>query len=218
MTNEVVIHGDDGFGGSFTAGRLIKGSILRWNETAGWIDRDGLHPPEDLLALACTEALQCWKDRRPVETITTKPLPDVDELNATVPREEWEPGLDGRPKPPWVQQVIVYLIDPATAAFYTYLNSTVGARIAYDLLRERVVTMRALRGAKVVPLVKLSHVPMKTTFGMKRRPDFKIIDWRNLGGSGAPALTGPQASSTLAAMGKVSVPSAAEEMADKVPW
>jgi hypothetical protein len=127
---------------------------------------------------------------------------------------------------PGLHQVIVYLIDPGTAAFFTYLNSTIGARIAYEHLRERVVTMRALRGAKVVPLVKLSA---------KHRPEFEILSWHSLGsGGGAPAISGPTtpqisssktespsssaADATLAAMGAVSIPSTAEELADAVPW
>jgi hypothetical protein len=60
---------DDGFQGSVTSDRLIKGTILRWNETNGWIDRDGLRPPELLLVLACKEALQCWKQKRVVDEI-----------------------------------------------------------------------------------------------------------------------------------------------------
>src|SRR5262249_55301223 len=151
---------DDGFSGSVTDGKLIKGQILRWNETNGWTDRDGLRPPEILLVLACTEALQRWKNKQPLETITAKPLPEIDALNASIPMQEWEPGLDGKPKPPWVRQFVVYLIDAATAGFYTYLNSTIGARIAWDHLRERVITMRALRGTRVVPLVKLGFRPM----------------------------------------------------------
>ena len=34
--------------------------------------------------------------------------------------------------------------------------------------------MRALRGARVVPVVRLSHRPMKTSFGMKHRPEFEV--------------------------------------------
>jgi hypothetical protein len=81
------------------------------------------------------EALQCWKGKKPVETITEKPLPHVADLNEAVPKSEWEPGLDGKPKPPWQHQVIVYLIDPTSGGFFTYLNSTIGARIAVDQLR-----------------------------------------------------------------------------------
>jgi hypothetical protein len=239
-------HDDDGFDGSLTGGGLIKGVILRWSESGAWVDRDGLRPPEILLALACTEALQCWRGKKPVETIIAKPLPDVRALSAAVPRSEWEPGLDNQPKPPWVHQVIIYLINPADAGYFTYLNSTVGARIAFENLREKVITMRALRGARVVPLVKLTHRPMKTAFGMKHRPEFEIVSWRNLGGdSGAlsspkiPRLSGPaiaeakpetkpatkpdtpasgEAAKTIAALGEVSLPTAAEALADEIPW
>jgi hypothetical protein len=233
---------DDGFDGSVTSGRLIKGTILRWNETNGWTDRDGLQPPEVLLVLACTEAAQCWKGKKPVETITTKPLPDIADLNGTVPTQEWELGLDGRPKAPWVHQVIVYLLNPTDAAFFTYLNSTTGAHIAYNNLRERVITMRALRGTRAVPLVKLGHRPMKTAFGMKHRPEFEIVSWRNLGGDGnaiagpqTPQIAGPataaakadakpktspasEAAKTLATLGEVKLPTAAEEVADEIPF
>ena len=162
--------------------------LLRWNETNGWMDRDGLRPPEILLALAVSEALQCWKGKKPIETITEKPLPDVKDLNEAVPEAEWESGLDGKPKPPWEHQVLVYLIDPASGGFYTYLNSTIGAHIAVDHLREKVITMRALRGARVVPVVKLSQRPMKTSFGMKSRPEFEIIELAPVGWTTAPLL------------------------------
>jgi hypothetical protein len=259
---------DDGFQGSITGGRLIKGTLLRWNETNDWMDRDGLRPPEILLVLALTEAFQRWKNKKVIDEIMIKPLPDLETLNSSISVSEWELGLDNRPKPPYAHQKIVYLIDPATAGFFTYINSTFGARICWDNLRERVITMRTLRGQRVVPLVKLSHRPMKTAFGMKHRPEFEIVGWRNLGGKDAigsstsPQISGPKptaeikpaakikpiaaepkptaaakpapastataspapsstasaADATLAAMGQVSIPSVAEELADEIPW
>src|SRR5262245_12164926 len=139
--NGVAQHHDDndGFSGSPTIGRLIKGQLTRWNETNGWTDRDGLRPPETMLVLALSEAVQRWKGKKVVEEITARPLPDVKLLNESVPRAEWELGLNGQPKPPYVHQAIVYMIDPSSAGVYTYLNNTVGAWIAYEQLRERVV-------------------------------------------------------------------------------
>jgi hypothetical protein len=191
---------DDGFGGSIADSRFIRGQILRWSDTGGWSDRDGLRPPEELLVLACNEGLQRWKGKK-AESITTKPLPSPEELNASVPVAEWEPGIDGKLKPPWAHVAIVYLIDPRTAGLFTYLNSTIGAHIAWDVLREKVRTMRALRGERVVALVRLSTRPMKTTnFGMKTRPEFEIVGWRllgggggNGGGSGPKVIQGPKA-------------------------
>ena len=162
-----------------------------------------------------------------------------------MPASEWEPGLDGKPKPPWVHQYIAYLIDPASGGTFTYLNSTVGARIAIDQLKEKVITMRALRGARVVPVVRLTHRPMKTFVGMKHRPEFEIVDWRKLGGDGGNVLerpagaaahgagieTGAQpkpdpktesrpsaATAALDVLEEVSEPSMAECMKDEIPW
>ena len=152
---------------------------------------------------------------------------------------EWEAGLDGRPKAPWTHQKVVYLLDPATGSFLTFMNSTVGTRIAWETLRERVITMRALRGARVLPLVRLGHRPMKTSFGMKHRPEFEIVGWKRpgddgdaIGGPSTPQLAGPtaatppaaakpvdEAAKTLSALGEVSPPSLSEEMGgDRVPW
>jgi len=196
---------DDGFNGGLSNNRLIRGMLLRWNETHGWLDRDGLRPPDILLGFAINDALQQWKNKV-ADTITTKPLPDPKELNDKIPQSEWELGLNGLPKPPWEHVVVVYLVDPATGAFYTYLNSTAGAHIAVEQLREMVIAMRALRGARVVPVLKLGWRPMKTKVGMKRRPHFEPIDWKLVGGGGGgdevaaqprPRLSGP---STTAAV------------------
>jgi len=232
---------DDGFDGTITGGRLIKGVLIKWNETHRWLDRDGLRPPEILLVLALAEAFQRFKDKRVIGEIKDKPLPEVETLNATIPVSEWELGLNNQPKPPWSHQRIVYLIDPATAQFYTHLNNTVGMKIAWENLRERVITMRALRGARVLPLVKLGQRPMKTSIGViKQRPEYEIVGWRTLGGEGSaipgsstPQITGPtkaeaktdtkpqpasEAAKTIAALGEVKLPTAAEEVADEIPF
>ena len=113
---------DDGFGHSARDhNRVIRGSLIKWNESAGWHDRDGLPPPESLLVVALGEALQKWKAQRVEETITAKPLPSVDKLNETIPKTEWEAGLNGQPKPPWAHNYCVYLLDPQTASVFTYL-------------------------------------------------------------------------------------------------
>jgi hypothetical protein len=234
---------DDGYSGSLTGGgRLIKGQLIRWNETNGWMDRDGLRPPEIMLAVALSEAIQRWRDKKVVEEITAKPLPDVNLLNEAVPKHEWELGLDGQPKPPYSHQFVVYLLDPGSGAFFTYLNSTVGARIAHEQLREKVVTMRTLRGTRVVPVVKLTHRPMKTFVGMKHRPEFEIVGWKQLGGEGGGTLSGPQApqltspsaapapkpesepkassaaDATLSTLEEVAEPTMSEVMKDSIRW
>ena len=135
------------------------------------------------LAVKADENLRMWKDDRPTD-ITTKPLPDPDELNAAIPQSEWEKDRDGRPRPPWAHHVAVYLVNPETATKYAYCAASVGAHIAFEQLRENVATMRMLRNARVMPLVKLSSRPMKTKYKMSERPHFEIIGWHTPGSAG----------------------------------
>jgi hypothetical protein len=183
--NLPAVIGDDGFDDSGFDDRLIKGTILRAVDVIGSA-RHSSALQSALIALSSTEALQRWENQKPAETVVKQggqPLPDVDALNAKVPKKRWEAGLDGNPRPPWVKQHIVYLLDPRDASLFTYLNSTAGARIAVRELKDKVAMMRKLRGANVVPLVELGGKPMKTGFGTKMRPYFHIADWRDLGGS-----------------------------------
>ena len=204
MNKELTPMADDGFSGSINSGRVGKGSFLKWSDSQHWHDRDGLVPPSPLLVVGVNEILQRWCDGKPT-TIDDKPLPDPEELNAAIPMDEWEVGIDGKPRKPWQHTVLVYFVNPATGEIYTYSAATIGAHIAWDALREAVITMRALRGDKCVPLVTLSERPMKTNFGMRLRPHFEIVGWKTPGGddgeaalpkSAAPQLSGPAAAPT----------------------
>jgi hypothetical protein len=184
---------DDGFDDAGAEERLIRGALLRAVDGV-WSTRDDTDVPPGLIALATVEAVQRWEDQKPVETIIKRPgqvLPDVDELNAKIPKKRWETGLDGNPRPPWVLQHGVYLLNPRDASLFTYLNSTAGARIAIRELKDKVAMMRKLRGVNVVPFVELSAKPMRTQFGVKQRPFFKIVDWRDLSGESQTAITSP---------------------------
>jgi len=56
----------------------------------------------------------------------------------------------------------------------------VGARIAVERLADKVANMRRLRGVAAAPIVKLDSRPMKTNFGTKLRPEFVVVEWREL--------------------------------------
>ena len=71
---------DDGYGGSLTSGRLIKGQLMRWNETNGWIDRDGLQPAGNPAGHRFLRSSAMLEGQEAVETITEKPLPDINDL------------------------------------------------------------------------------------------------------------------------------------------
>jgi hypothetical protein len=161
--------------------RLLQGAKAKCVD--GRWSADGLPLPDALLVIGTTHGLQCWKDDELLDEIDERdgPLPDVDTLNDQIPREEWSVGLNGEPEPPWRIVYVVYLIDLETAEPYTFINSTWGARIAYERLTDKLELMTRLRGAGVTTLVKPDSRRMKTKFGTKLRPEFTILEWRDLG-------------------------------------
>jgi hypothetical protein len=197
--------------------RMIRGSLLKFVDGL-WSTRDGEPIPELLLVMNITRGLQRWQDGMPVETIMQKPgitLPDVDDLNAAVPQDQWEDGLNGEKRPPWQLNCVVYLVDPRAANSFTFANSTVGARIAAVKLRERIEMMHRLRGLNVAAMVSLGKRTMKTKFGEKQRPEFVIERWVTIGGGGDKLLIDHK-SDTTPALAPVDVPSVSEEMDDQI--
>jgi hypothetical protein len=168
--------------------RLIQGVILKCVD-GRWADGDGLTPPAEMLVIGSDRVLRCWgadNDLLDYEVEQPgEPLPDVDELNAKIPEEEWGSDLNNEPRPPWERCVRAFLLDPEKANVYTFLNSTVGARIAVERLEDRIKWKRAIRGANVVPVVKLDSRPMKTKKAgvTKQRPEFTVIDFREFSGA-----------------------------------
>jgi hypothetical protein len=221
---------EDGFNQPLTGGDgndTIIGMLLKCVD-GHWTDRDDVTYPAgtQLLALGCDRVIRCWREQKVIAI--KRPGPNqsfgdlCDQLNEAIPRSEWELDLNGEPRPPWQITYVIYLISEKDAERYTFANWTTGARIAYETLVSKVSGMRAMRGAHVVPVVELSSKPMKTRFGTKMRPDFKIIEWRDLsggrigsGGGSPSSLPKPDAS----AIGKpVSMPTLTEEMSDEIPF
>jgi hypothetical protein len=182
MTKNVVPADYDSWNDVESSDRVIQGTLLKCIEGV-WTVKGGAQAPKQLLALTTATVLQLWKNKEPVHTIMKRPgqpWPSLDELNAEIPQEDWEIGLNGNPRPPWQRNFCVYLLDPETGEQFTYANGTYGAIEAVDALRKAVRWQRGLRGDHVVPLVELSNQPMKTKFGQKLRPHFKVIEWRQL--------------------------------------
>jgi hypothetical protein len=182
-------------GGGGVRQRLLRGTLLKWSEVDGYFDRDGVRPVEGpYLLWAMENGYQRWKAQSLVDEIIDKPLPDLDQLNGAIPKSEWEPGLDGHPRIPYSHQYCVYLLDPNDGQFFTLMNSTVGMRMLWESLAERWEVMRHLRGADVIAVVNLATRPFRTAkWGIKYRPDLKILEWRKPGGGGGDRLAGPVA-------------------------
>jgi len=216
------VQDDDGFNPITPTDRVVVGSLLKFVDGA-WSE-SGIKVPAGtrLLALSTHVVLQRWKDQRVVETITTKPLPNVDDLNAEIPRTEWELDANGVPRPPWQTTFVTYLLNPTTCEKFTVASSTVGCRIATETLADRVAWMRRLRDDNVVPEVELTAKPMKTRFGVKQRPEFRIVGWVLLGGGDAVALPGGGRGGNgggqlaLPGLTPVTPPSLKEELNDEI--
>jgi hypothetical protein len=208
---------DDGFAPIASSNdRVIVGSLLKFVD-GQWTDMGIAVPPgTKLLAVATNKVLQRWHDQRVIETIDQKPLPDVELLNEAIPKEQWELGPNNEPRPPWQVTYVLYLLDPKICEKFTYANSTIGAKIAVTTLADKVTTMRKLRGANVVAEIELAAKPMTTRFGVKQRPEFRILKWVNLGpGGGAPALIEAPAQPKLP---EVKPPTTKEALNDELPW
>ena len=205
MSANVTTPPSDGGGPAGLPGdRVQRGTIAKWSASTGWTDRDGLPIPETMLVIGFNTVLRRWRDRRQ-EFITEHPLPDLDELNNAIPIEEWETGLDGKPRKPWALTYVVYLVDLKTALVFTYMHDTFGASLAYNQLEEQIAVMRMLRGEHVWPIVHLEKRPWRSqTYGMQMRPHFQVVDWRATGATPVispapvPQLTGPMAAPTPA--------------------
>jgi hypothetical protein len=192
MSSDIAPLGD--FGDDSGGDRWLRGILLKCVDGV-WERRDGDDIPDflKLLAVGTSEVVQCWRNKKPVETLLLgiDALPDCDELNATIPKEQWEDGPGGK-APPWRHSAVVYLVDPESGETFTFANSTAGAWNAFRELKDRVQMMARLRGHRVLPVVTLASKKMKTKFGIKQRPSFTIVEWRDLAGtSEAPALPAP---------------------------
>jgi hypothetical protein len=206
---------DDGFDDGGDESRIIKGEIYRCVD-GNWSEKDGaaIPPGTKRIVLGVAECVQRWLGQRPIETITDRPLPNINDLNETVPVSEWECGLDGNPRPPYVHQRIVYLLDPANAAVATFINSTFGAKLAVEALKDKVRMYRMIRGQRVYPIVELGKKSMKTKFGVKQRPEFIIHDWRYLG----PAIPNTEVKAIEHIGEPVKPPTTAEIFSDDLPF
>ena len=121
-----------------TSERLIHGSIIKCVDGI-WTTENRDVTGTKLLVLHTTRAAQGWFGGKPIETISEDhaELPDIEAANRAIPQHAWELDLAGKPRAPWQLQFCVYLLHPDDASIYTFLNSTVGACMAFERLRRR---------------------------------------------------------------------------------
>jgi hypothetical protein len=161
--------------------RVIRGRIIKQVDGRNTCEDAPFDSKKRLLVTGVAKVAQRFHDDAPPECIFERPdgpRAHIDELNARVPMSEWPLGFTGEPRAPWQKNFVVYFIDEVDGSSYTMINGTVGMRIAFDDLCEKIQTMRMLKGAKVLPVITIGSVLMKTRFGQKARPSFDIVEWR----------------------------------------
>jgi hypothetical protein len=208
---------------------IIQGVLLKFTNAATWMTRDDdeISADLELVAVDVIRVIQKWQDGRPVEGSTNilepgEKFPDIEAMNAAIPRSEWEEGPTGELRGPWQAQHVLYLVDLQTMDKYTYPTGTTGGRIAIGELKDKLTWIRRIRGPNVYPTVVLSDTFMKTRFGGRQRPHFKIVSWVRLGGGAevealpAPSPVPVQQVPAQQAM-LVPEPSLSEELNDDLP-
>jgi hypothetical protein len=202
---------------------VIRGTCVKFTNEATWVTSDDEELPSELelIVVDIGRVVQRWKNGQPTETIVLAPgqkYPDVNELNAAVPQEEWEEGPDGKPRGPYQAQFIVYLLNGETMDRYTFPTGTTGGAIAVRDLVDRTNWMRRFRGPHVYPVVSLTDIFMRTRFGGRQRPHFNIRRWVKFGddGTALPAADTPLLPDQGAQ--EVKAPTAKEATGDSIPF
>jgi hypothetical protein len=160
------------------------------------------------MRLAVVDLRSCWvrwEDGRPAEQVEQSPgsrLITREELGF-LNESEWDAGLDGEPRDPWQDSRYLSMIDPKTAASYTFITATWGGRSAIAALSDQIArAQRSHPGA--LPIVELKCTEMPTQYGRKTKPLFEVVDWRRDPGadSAPPAAPGRSRGSTTIESGR----------------
>jgi hypothetical protein len=201
---------------------VIQGVLVKFINEGTWETRDGdtIDGDLELIAVGLERVVQKWQDGKPIETKILEPgekFPDVEALNAEVPQSEWVEGPTGEKRGPWQAQHVLYLLDPTTMDKFTVATGTTGGRIGIGELRDKIVWMRRTRGPSVHAVVTLGDKFMKTRFGGRQRPDFRIVRWVRLGGEGSGEVAALLAPTPAPTLQPVQEPTLAEDFNDDLP-
>ena len=131
---------------------------------------------------------QRWQNAKVVEFVAeiNGRYPARYQLSHTDERE-WAPGPGGKPSDPWQDSREVVMVREIDFAEFTFCSSTVGGRSAVDALRNSMANARLL-GSGQMPVIELAWRQMQTSYGMKSKPDLKIVGWWR---SETPSITPP---------------------------
>jgi hypothetical protein len=98
----------------------------------------------------------------------------------------WPRDGGGQPMDVWQNTRMIYLIAAdVTAEAFTFITKSGGGRGAVADLGDAIMRMRSVR-PDATPVIELQAAKMPTQFGMKSKPQFKIIGWKSVTDQPAP--------------------------------
>jgi hypothetical protein len=228
MSNELTPQGDDGFSvPENSKGQFIRGQMTKFNDSVYIVDKTEPLPDEPLIAVGAITAWVHWgKDKngnsKPIEhrvTAAGQIHPDRDDL----PDQDeslWPLGLDGKPADPWKDTRYLNLINPWTGADYTFVTDSYGGRKGVGILKSKITNVR-MAHPRAVPVVKCTTAPFKTQYGMRKRPEFEVIGWRNTDSTPTIMPNEPRAIEQVKAKASAEEPppvTSDAEFQDEISW
>jgi hypothetical protein len=201
ISEAVHLDGFDGYTDEVEGGEeqvAGRGPPSKFTNEADWLHNEEPMPEGDYLVPKVERVVVCWQDGLPdpdkSRTLGPKePWPDVDALNAAVPKEDWHEGPDGHMHGPYQRQYIVHLLHLDKMKRYWWPTSTVGGGMCVRELVEATNWKRTFFGPSTFAIVKLSDTYMKTRFGGRQRPYLEIVRFITIGSDGK-ALPAPEPS------------------------
>jgi hypothetical protein len=193
--------------------RTIRGTLLKFSDWR-WTAGKEATPVADgtrLIALTTAAMWVRWQGGKPAEYRVRQPgqrLPEREELGHDN-EGEWEIGPSGQPVDPWQNTRLVYLVDTDTAEAFTFSTSSWGGRSAVIDLGDQIARMRNAH-PDALPIVELRAVEMKTKFGRKSKPLFRVVGWKNASAK-APEIAPPQKGLITIESGRQAPPPASED-------
>jgi hypothetical protein len=93
----------------------------------------------------------------------------------------WEKGTDGKPKDPWVFQLLLPFEHPENGDVVIFTTASVGGRIATEELVREYARRLKRKGSRALPIVRLASKDMPTRgYGDVPRPHFEIDGWEDV--------------------------------------
>jgi hypothetical protein len=186
IDNNNVTPCDDGWDAVPTSDSgMIRGRLAKFTDGHYPINKSSEPADDRELAVFGVVTLWIkWVGNKPEHRVTQpgQRHPDRDEMG-DLDQELWEAGLDGKPKDPWQDTRYLYLVDPNTGEEITFTTPSAGGRKAIGDLKNQIANVRRAHAA-AIPIVRLESEMWKTKFGLKRKPLFRVIGWKQGGASG----------------------------------